>query len=268
MPAEVPPRVAEQVDGEVYNRYGLSETTISMVSWKYDGTVRGTVAPIGFPIAGSRVMVLDAVLTPVPIGVPGEIAIGGVCLARGYVGRPGETAGRFIPDPLSVTSEGAWPAGERLYRTGDLARYLATGDLEFLGRIDSQVQVRGFRVELGEVAAVLPPSRSARGGGGRPAGRCNPAARGLLRSPGETPPAIGRMRGFLRQELPEYMVPQAFTALAELPLTVGGKIDRNALPVPSWSGDGEYVAPRTPAEKLVAEVWEQCWTRRVRPTGA
>ena len=254
VPAEVLPRVAEQVDVMVFNRYGLSETTISMVSWKYDGKVRGTVAPIGFPIAGSRVFVLDAVQAPVPIGVPGEIAIGGVCLARGYVGRPGETASRFIPDPLSVGTG----AGERMYKTGDLARHLAVGEIEFLGRIDSQVQIRGFRVELGEVAAVL-----SRHPGVREVAVVDLPDSATRRLAAyfvpqiEDEPSAGQMRGFLREALPEYMVPQAFVALAELPLTVGGKVDRKALPAPSWGDSEAYVAPRTSAEELVAGVWQE-----------
>jgi acyl carrier protein len=195
--------------------------------------------------------VLDARLAPVPVGVAGELCIGGVGLARGYLGRPGLTAERFVPNPFAATP------GERLYRTGDLARYLPDGNLEFLGRIDHQVKVRGYRIELGEIEATLtahPAVREAvvvareEGAGEK---------RLVAYVVGEASGA--ELRAFVRSKLPEYMVPSAFVALAALPLTANGKIDRRALPAPEGRPEQEraYVAPRTPVEEVLAGIWAE-----------
>src|SRR6185295_9129116 len=199
--------------------------------------------------------VVDPHLRPAPIGVPGELLIGGAGLARGYFGRPDLTAERFIPDPFS----GA--LGARLYRTGDLARWLASGEVEFLGRLDHQVKVRGHRIELGEIEAALAEHPSVR------------AAVAVVRedAPGDqrlvayvvagdgTAPANGELRRHLRDKLPEYMVPATFVPLDALPLTPNNKVDRRALPAPETAG-GErraYVAPRTLAEELLAGIWAE-----------
>ena len=182
-----------------------------------------------------------------------------MCLARGYVGRPSETAARFIPDSVvpSGGMRGGNNFGERMYKTGDLARHLATGEIEFLGRIDSQVQIRGFRVELGEVAAVITRHPQVREVAvvDLPDGATRRLAAYFVAQ--DEAPTTGQLRGFLREALPEYMVPQAFVALAELPLTVGGKVDRKALPAPTWGHADDFVAPRTATEELVAEIWKE-----------
>jgi non-ribosomal peptide synthase protein (TIGR01720 family) len=206
--------------------------------------------PIGRPIPGTRVFVADRDLRPSPLGVPGELLAGGEGLARGYHGRPAATAAAFVPDPFS----GA--AGARLYRTGDRVRRLPDGALEFLGRIDRQVKVRGFRVELAEVEAALldHPAVAAAAvalRGGRLAAYVVPAGAGA-------PPAA-ELRELLAGRLPEYMVPAAFVAIDELPLTANGKVDRKALPDPgpalaAAAGDG---APTSAAEETLAAVWRE-----------
>ncbi|RMF31801.1 MAG: non-ribosomal peptide synthetase, partial [Chloroflexi bacterium] len=195
-------------------------------------------------------------LHPVPVGVPGELFIGGDGLARGYLHRPDLTAEAFLPDPFSGTP------GARLYRTGDLARFRPDGNLEFLGRADAQVKVRGFRVELGEIEAVL---------GRHPALRevavaaweDGAATKRLVAYvvPGEAgEPDVGELRRFLEERLPDYMVPSAFVTMEGLPRTPGGKVDRRALPAPEGERPflkQEYVAPRTPTEEKLAAICAQ-----------
>jgi amino acid adenylation domain-containing protein len=215
--------------------------------------------PIGRPIANTRILLLDRSLSPVPIGVPGELCIGGVGLARGYLGRPELTAERFVPDPFA-----AHP-GERLYRTGDLTRTAADGSIEYLGRLDHQVKVRGFRIELGEIEAALaahPRVREAvvvaRNGhdGLRQTDRRLVA---YLVADGATPP-VEELRQALGARLPDYMVPAAFIALESFPLTPSGKVDRKALPDPSAERpvlEQSYVAPDTVEEAAWAEIWRE-----------
>ncbi|HEU4559707.1 MAG TPA: condensation domain-containing protein, partial [Longimicrobium sp.] len=231
----------------VYDLYGPSEDT-TYSTW----TLRraGGPATIGRPISNTRAYVLGAALLPLPAGVPGELYLGGRGLARGYLGRPGLTAERFVPD---------WFSGERgarLYRTGDRARWRVDGTLEYLGRLDAQVKVRGFRIELGEVEAALRRHHRVR--------ECVVVAR--EDQPGEkqlVAYVVGGMetdalRAHLRQSLPEYMVPGAFVFLETLPLTPNGKLDRKALPAPDHAPvEGEYVAPRTPAEEVLAGIWAE-----------
>ncbi len=196
-----------------------------------------------------RLYVLDVDHEPVPIGVGGELYIGGVGLARGYLGRVGLTGERFVPSPFGD--------GERLYRTGDLARWRADGELEYLGRIDHQVKVRGYRIELGEIEARLVEHDSV--GQAVVVARDEGADRQLVAyivGDGVAPePSL--LRAHLKHSLPDYMMPSAFVLLDALPLTPNGKVDRRALPAPE--GDavvrGEYVAPRTPVEELLASIW-------------
>jgi len=215
--------------------------------------------PIGRPINNFQLYILDANWQAVPIGVAGELCVGGVGLARGYLARPDLTADKFIPDPFGRES------GARLYRTGDLVRYLPDGNVEFLGRIDHQVKVRGFRIELGEIEAAL---------GGHPhvadvvvlaredvAGDKRLAAY-LIAKP-ETELKVGELRNYLRERLPEYMVPSFFIMLAEFPLTPNNKVDRKALPAPDQSRpdlESEYVEPRTETEKKLAAIVAQLLT--------
>lgn len=243
----------------LYNLYGTSE--VWDATWfdpRRDGPTLHCV-PIGRPIANMQAFILDPQLQPVPIGVPGELHIGGVGLARGYLGRHGLTAGKFIPHPF-----GAEP-GARLYKTGDLARFHADGNIEFLGRLDHQVKLRGFRIELGEVEAALarhPAVREAAVLLESDTGEPRLVGYVVLDPQGLTPEgAIGAtLRRFLRSSLPEYMIPAAFVALPSLPLTRNGKLDRQALPL---LGEARlaladaYVAPRTPLEEQLAGIWAQ-----------
>ncbi|MEW5929980.1 MAG: amino acid adenylation domain-containing protein [Gemmatimonadota bacterium] len=231
------------------NNYGPTECTVICTSGRVKA--EGARAPsIGQPVDNMRVYVLDPGMRPLPPGVPGELYVGGVQLARGYLGRPGQTAERFVPDPLSSEP------GARLYRTGDWARWLADGTLEFLGRQDAQVKVRGFRIELGEVEAAL---------------RRLPAVTDCVVMAREDVPGDRRLvayvvggtdaealRTHLRRMLPEYMVPSAFVPLARLPLTPNGKLDRKALSVPAHARvDREAAAPRTPVEEVLAGIWAE-----------
>jgi amino acid adenylation domain-containing protein len=251
LPQELADRLAG-LGGRAWNVYGPTETTI----WS---TTRQLAAhqpvDIGRPLANTRVYVLDAQGQPQPVGVPGELCIGGDGVARGYRNRPELTAERFIPDPFGKQE------GARLYRTGDLARWRADGNLEFLGRTDQQVKIRGFRIELGEIEAVL---------GGHPA----VAACAVLvqdRSDGDkmlTAYVVGRkqpvpsseeLRQWVGRKLPEYMIPNLFVRLDQLPLNFNGKVDRTALArlngVELTSG-ADYVAPRHEGEQALAEIWQ------------
>jgi amino acid adenylation domain-containing protein len=238
----------------LYNEYGPTEATVwSTVHDCTRGEGQGPV-PIGGAIADTQVYVLDREGEPAPIGVSGELFVGGEGVARGYLGRPGLTAERFLPDPF-----GPEP-GARLYRTGDLARWRGDGVLEFLGRADDQVKVRGYRVELGEVEAALARHPGVRevaavvrgvsaGGDGRLAAYVVP-------SNGQAPSGA-ELRRWLRERLPEYMVPSGFVALEELPRSPNGKVDRKALPaadVGQSEPDAEPIAPRDPAEAVLARV--------------
>jgi amino acid adenylation domain-containing protein len=243
--------------GSLCNLYGPTETTIWSALYRvsHDDSSDALI-PIGNPIANTQIYVLDKKLNPVGIGIPGELYIGGEGLARGYVNLPGPTAERFIPNPFS---DGP---GERLYRTGDLVRHLPSGCIEFLGRMDHQVKVRGFRIELSEIECVLSSHPSVRA--------CAVIAR--EDSPGDarltaytaaipgTVVTSGELRKYLGQKLPAYMVPSAFVTLDELPLTPNGKLDRKALPAPdgeSWNSPRVFVAPSTPLEQTVAAIWSQ-----------
>ncbi|HEY0019293.1 MAG TPA: amino acid adenylation domain-containing protein, partial [Longimicrobium sp.] len=232
------------VDGirHVYDLYGPSEDT-TYSTW----TLRqaGGQANIGRAIANTRAYVLDGALRPVPVGVPGELYLGGAGVARGYLGRPALTAERFVPDPFAAE------AGARMYRTGDKVRWTAAGVLQYLGRFDDQVKVRGFRIELGEIEAALRQAGAA---------DCVVVAR---EDGGETrlvAYVVGAadadaLRASLRRGLPEYMVPAAFVVMETLPLTPNGKLDRGALPAPAFAAGDAYVAPRTPAEQVLADVF-------------
>jgi acyl carrier protein len=210
--------------------------------------------PIGRPIANTQVYLLDPHLQPVPIGVPGELYIGGHGVARGYLNRPELTAERFIVDPFRDEPQA------RLYKTGDLARYTSDGHIEFLGRLDHQVKLRGYRIELGEIEAVLTQHTAVRESVVL-AREDVPGARGLVAYiiPRQAPPPTTReLRSFLQAKLPNYMVPSTFVMLAALPLTPNGKVDRRALPAPDQERpllEEAFVAPRTPVEEALAGIW-------------
>ncbi|MET0396580.1 MAG: amino acid adenylation domain-containing protein [Longimicrobiaceae bacterium] len=238
------------------NLYGPTETTI-YTTWHPCREGAAVAPPIGRPVAGSRTYVLDARGEPVPAGFPGELCVGGPGVARGYLGRPALTAERFVPDAPSGG------AGTRLYRTGDRVRWTAAGELEFLGRLDQQVKVRGFRIEPGEVEAALlehPAVREAvavvRDG---PAGLPGDHRLVAYLVPAEGgPPSAAALREHLRARLPEYMVPSSIVALDAIPLTPSGKLDRRALPAPGGDGarDGEYEAPRSALEQALVGIWQ------------
>jgi amino acid adenylation domain-containing protein len=248
----------------LFNQYGPTETTVTATSGEV--LPAGPDAPlpsIGQPIDGASAYVLDAELQPVPPGVPGELYIGGAGVARGYLNRPDLTAGRFIPDPFSSRP------GARLYRTGDLARFLADGSLEFLGRVDAQVKVRGFRVEPAEISALLrtcPGITEAHVRAWSPPGGEPRLVGYLVPRAGEAPPLPSRLREHLARTLPAYMIPSAYVELKALPLTHSGKVDERALPEPS-------LATQAPQAPLVGELEQQlaglwCETLRLERVGA
>src|SRR5919199_263585 len=235
--------------------YGPTEST-TFTSWHWVQNVPegATTIPIGRPIANTQIYLLDNQLQPVPIGVPGELYIGGDGLARGYLNRPELNTEKFIPNPFSKAS------GARLYKTGDLARYLSDGNIEFLGRLDNQVKIRGFRIELGEIEAVLSqhPAVDETVVVVREDVPGNKRLVAYLVVNQATAPTMPQLQQFLKQKLPEYMVPSAYVLLDALPLTPNGKIDRRALPAPDTArpeGEGAYVAPQTPVEEILAGIW-------------
>ncbi|HEX4964285.1 MAG TPA: amino acid adenylation domain-containing protein, partial [Thermoanaerobaculia bacterium] len=255
LPADLAARFKERFPAAaLQNIYGPTEVAIDAATWTCAPLPAGRTVPIGRPVAGRRLLVLDRRLAPVPLGVPGELYIGGAGLARGYLGEPALTAERFLPDP--------WAAGpgERLYRTGDAVRHLADGLLEFLGRVDRQVKIRGFRVELGEVEAAVALHPAVREVAVEvrqdPAGQPRIAA-WFATVPGSSLTA-GELRLFLRSSLPSYMMPAALVPLAALPRTVSGKVDPQALPAPEEAaGTGAGPAPRTGLERIIAQAWRE-----------
>jgi acyl-coenzyme A synthetase/AMP-(fatty) acid ligase/acyl carrier protein len=239
------------------NEYGPTETVVGCCVYEVpSGSTPSGAVPIGRPIANTQVYILDAYRNPVPIGVVGEIYIGGDGVARGYLNRPELTNEKFIANPFSadVTS--------RLYKTGDLARYLPDGNIEFLGRMDNQVKIRGYRIELGEIEAVLGQHRAIR----------EAVVLAREESPGDqrlvayivaapnSTTSTNELRTFLQQKLPEYMIPSVWVSLDRLPLTLNGKIDRGALPAADQSrleSEKSHEAPRTSVEVAVANVWRE-----------
>ncbi|MEU5402893.1 amino acid adenylation domain-containing protein [Streptomyces sp. NPDC005963] len=243
----------------VVNHYGPTEATVGVTTLLVDPEqpAAGPTTPIGRPLPGARIYLLDAHLAPVPVGVPGELWIGGDRLARGYLGLPELTAERFRTDPF-VDAGTAGPA--RMYRTGDLGRYRADGTVEFLGRGDDQVKIRGYRVELGEVEAHLvrlPSVAQAVAAARGPVGELSLVGY-LVPAESDAPPPVAELRRLLAEQLPDYLIPSRFVVLSELPRLAHGKVDRRALPEPGAGGQGDgtgYVAPRTPVEETIAGVW-------------
>ena len=238
--------LSAQTATRFFNVYGPTECTVDATSCE----VQSSQPSLGRPLPNVQVYVLDDQLQPVPVGIDGELYIGGYGLARGYLNRPDLTAARFLPDPFTATP------GSRLYRTGDRARFQPEGSLEFLGRLDEQVKLHGYRIELGEIESVLAQHENVR--------HTVVVVREeqlvgyvVPRSASET--LTDELRGLLRQSLPEYMVPTTFVFIDALPLTRHGKVDRNALPaldqdrVPSK----KYVTPRNEAEQIIADIWQK-----------
>jgi len=241
--------------GFLWNMYGPTETTIWSGVCKVEA--EDSLTPIGLPIANTRFYVLDAYLNPVPIGVPGELYIGGSGLARGYLNRPELTSEKFVTNPFSRE-----PEKKRLYRTGDLVRYLPDGNIEFLGRIDYQVKVRGFRIELGEIEAALTEHPAVTecvviDREDRPGDKYLTA---YLVPDQENGPSASELHRFVKEKLPDYMIPSAFVEMKALPLTPNGKTDRHALPVPNTCRpelDAAYVMPQSEVERFIANVWQE-----------
>ncbi len=264
LPSDLARRFAERLPGELHNLYGPTEAAVDVTSWQCIAGPAGAAAapaetatvPIGRPIANSQIYLLDGAGSPVALGVAGELMIGGTGLARGYWRRPGLTAEKFVPDPFG-------PAGARLYRTGDLVRHRHGGQMEFLSRIDHQVKIRGLRIELGEIEAALLAGAEIR--------EATVLAREfsagdqrlcayLVAAEGREIPPASELRDSLSATLPEYMVPSTFLTLDSLPLSPNGKVDRKvlmAMEMVAPESEGEYVAPRTPIEEVLAEIWSE-----------
>ncbi|MEL4898615.1 amino acid adenylation domain-containing protein [Crocosphaera sp. Alani8] len=252
----LPPQLARELlprSGSLWNMYGPTETTI----WSAVSQIKSDseLIPIGHGIANTQLYILDQSNQPVPVGVVGELCIGGVGLARGYLNRPELTQEKFIQNPFNNQKE------SRIYRTGDLARYLGNGDIEYLGRIDNQVKIRGFRIELGEIETQIAKYGAVKEGvviaredqaGDKRLVTYVVAQKELGINPSE-------LREFLGEKLPSYMIPSAFVRLEELPLTPNGKIDRKALPAPQETAlsSEEIVLPSTPMEEILAGIWSE-----------
>lgn len=238
------------------NAYGLTEATIDSTWFEPDSEAEllpGRFVPIGRPLDNTRTYILDAALEPQPIGIPGELCIGGVAVARGYLNRPELSAEKFVPDPFSGAP------GDLLYRTGDLARWLPDGTIDFLGRTDRQIKIRGFRIEPGEIEAVLERHPAIRAAAviDRLDPRGEPRLVAYLDLDG-APPTDDELREFVSEHVPGYMVPSAHVVLDALPYTPNGKVDRGALPEPEWdqaSASEDFVAPRTDSERALAAIW-------------
>ncbi len=262
LPYDLQERFFERMPTEatLHNLYGPTEAAVDVSSWACRRADGRRIVPIGRPIANTQLYVLDTQMQPVPVGVAGELYIGGVQVGRGYLGRPDLTAERFVPDPYS-----ARPGG-RLYRTGDLARHLPDGAIEYLGRLDHQIKLRGFRIELSEIEAALLAHKAVRDvvvvARSDPGGAQHLVA--FMVAPGVEAAAegtlVGEWRRHLGERLPDYMIPSAFVFLETLPLNPSGKVDRAALPAQIHARPqtrGMLVSPRSRLETQIAAVWRE-----------
>ncbi|PHM11857.1 non-ribosomal peptide synthetase [Nostoc sp. 'Peltigera malacea cyanobiont' DB3992] len=243
------------------NAYGPTEATIGVTIYEpvepvtYPEKQPVYCVPVGRPIANTQVYLLDKHLHPTPLGVPGELYIGGIGIARGYLNHPELTTEKFIPNPFGEKS------GMRLYRTGDLARYLPNGNIELLGRIDQQVKIRGFRIELGEISATLQQHNKVREAVviAREDEHGDKYLVAYVSPQPEQPIINTELRGFLQEKLPQYMLPSSFIILSTLPLLPNGKLDRRSLPAPEIRPELEaaYVMPQTEIEQTIATIWQK-----------
>jgi acyl carrier protein len=242
---------------QLVNMYGITETTVHVTYRPVSVQDLESGSLIGAPIPDLQLYILDAHRQPVPIGVTGELHVGGAGVVRGYLNRPELTAEKFIPNPFDKNP------GTRLYKTGDVARWQANGDIEYLGRADDQVKIRGHRIESGEVESALARHPAVR--------ECVVLAREdspgnrqlaayIIGEPDKASVDPGELRNFLRSTLPDYMVPSAFVFLDALPLTVNGKVDRKGLPMPDQIRPGRnesFAAPTTPTETALVAIWRE-----------
>ncbi|MET0852525.1 MAG: phosphopantetheine-binding protein, partial [Candidatus Rokuibacteriota bacterium] len=244
------------------NQYGASEASAVSALWEVESPLPEGRVPIGRPTRGTRTYVLDRGGQLVPVGVEGELHVGGVGLARGYWAQPGLTAERFVPDRVSGVP------GARLYRMGDRARYRADGAIEYLGRQDQQVKVRGYRIELGEIDAALRRHAGVREAATVVRAGAAGGARLVAHVAWDGPRgSVAELRAGLQRALPAYMLPAAIVEVDALPLTPSGKVDRRALPEPATviGQSGEFVPPDTAVERRIAGIWEELL--EVRPVG-
>lgn len=253
LPFELQQRFFERLGAELHNLYGPTEAAVDVTYWACGADNEQAIVPIGRPIANTQIYILDANLQPVPIGVAGELHIGGIGLARGYLNRPDLTAQKFIPSPFGETKDA------RLYKTGDLARFLRDGNIEYLGRIDHQVKLRGFRIELGEIESVLGECSDIRQAVVA-VREINPGDKRLVAYVIAAPNRdldVDRLRREVGKKLPEYMVPSRFVVVESFPMTTSGKVDRNALPAPPVERGnlGVAVAPRSELESQLASAF-------------
>jgi amino acid adenylation domain-containing protein len=257
LPAAVSKRFLERLPhARLTNVYGPTETTMHVTVQECDKDIQESIVPIGRPIGNTQAYILDANMHPVPIGVPGELCIGGAQVARGYLNRPELSAERFIADPFGNHK------GQKLYRTGDLARFRADGSIEFLGRIDHQVKIRGYRIELGEIESVL-RQHEAIADVIVMAREDVPGDKRLIayiQARPERKPKSSELHNHLLAKLPDYMIPSAFVLLEQMPLLSNGKVDLKALPAPEYSRqvlEEEYVAPRNEVEQSLAKIFAE-----------
>ena len=260
---ELVERFFEKLPVDLHNLYGPTEASIDSTFWSCARESKERSVPIGRPISNMQAYVLEPNLQPVPIGVAGELHIGGAGLARGYLNRPELTEEKFIPNPFSSMP------GARLYKSGDMARYRPDGALEYLGRIDHQVKLRGFRIELGEIEAVLSQHPTVKksvvlvreDSPGDPSAPLRTGQRLVAYIVGDHErPETSELRSFLKEKLPDYMVPSAFVFLDTLPLMPNGKVDRRALPAPDATRselEKTYLAPRDALEFQLTQIWER-----------
>ncbi len=255
LPVALQEKLLSQLNVNLCNLYGPTECCIDVTFWNCQREMYGQRIPIGRPISNTQIYILDSNLQSLPVGIPGELHIGGAGLARGYLNRPELTQEKFIPNPFSNYPD------SRLYKTGDLARYLPDGNIEYLGRIDNQVKIRGFRIELGEIETVLKQHSQVQSsviidqedtpGNKRLVAYIVPQK--------EATPTPNEMRQCLKEKLPEYMIPSAFVILESLPLTPNGKIDRRALPAPeqNYERTDKFILPRNPIEEILVTIWSE-----------
>jgi amino acid adenylation domain-containing protein len=240
---------------ELHNLYGPTEAAVDVTYWRCQQDSDLPVVPIGRPVANTQMYILNKWMRPMPIGVPGELHIGGVQVARGYLNRPELTAEKFVPDPFSSQT------GARLYKTGDLCRYLPDGSIEYLGRIDNQVKIHGFRIELGEIETLL-EQQPVVGQAVVMAREDVPGDKQLVAyivPDGVQSVSVSALRKGLKEKLPEYMVPNAFVMIEKFPLSPNGKIDRRSLPSPAGLRpelESAFVPPRTEIERTITAIWQ------------